>query len=226
MDRETLVANLKAATAPVNVERQRVKEEVAKALLAWMDEANVRNLAILGVINHSIEQVSIAVPSEKRAYGIELGVYFYEDYPNKKRTVMLNACTFGSFSATMKPEINYYVVVGALASKLQFIQDKIDAIDFDTLRNLEHTMYHAQHELEAFDRAIKDAEEKKHRDIIESQLIVGAKLRIGTTWKNEPIYDVIEKTTNKLIYLKNDYGSSTKKVKAIDNIINKKWEIA
>ena len=226
MDRETLVANLEAATTPVKVERQRVKEEVAKALLAWMDEANVRNLAILGVINHSIEHVSIAVPSEKRSYGIEIGVHFYKGHPNKKRTVMMNACTFGLFSATMKPEINYYVVVGALASKLQFIQDKIDAIDFDTLRNLEHTMYHAKHALVAFDIAIKDAEEKRHRDMIESQLIVGAKLRIGTTWKNEPIYDVIEKTTNKLIYLKNDYGSSTKKAKAIDNIINKKWEIA
>ena len=55
--------------------------------------------------------------------------------------------------------------------------------------------------------------------MIESQLIVGAKLRIGTTWENEPIYDVIEKTTNKLIYLKNDYGSSTKKAKAIDNLL-------
>lgn len=226
MDRETLVANLEAATAPVKAERQQVKEKVAKALLAWMDEANVSNLAILGVINHSIEHVSIAVPSEKRSYGIEIDVYFYEGYPNKKRTVTMNACTFGSFNATMKPEINYYVVVGALASKLQFIQDKIDAIDFDTLRNLEHTMYHAQHELEAFDRAIKDAEEKKHRDMIESQLIVGAKLMIGTSWKNEPIYDVIEKTTNKLIYLKNNYGSSTKKAKAIDKIINKQWEIA
>ena len=225
MDRESLVANLEAATAPAKAEHRRVKEEVAKALLAWIDEANVRNITTLGTINDSIEHVAISVPSEKRAYGIELGVYFYEDYPNKKRTVMLNACTVGSFSAIMKPEINYYVVVGALASKLQFIQDKIDAIDFDTLRNLEHTMYHAQHELEAFDRAIKDAEEKKRRDLIESQLIVGAKLRIGTRWNNEPIYDVIEKTTNKLIYLKNDYGSSTKKVKAIDNIISKKWEI-
>lgn len=30
MDRETLVANLEAATAPVKVERQRVKEEVGE----------------------------------------------------------------------------------------------------------------------------------------------------------------------------------------------------
>ena len=61
---------------------------------------------------------------------------------------------------------------------------------------------------------------------IEKRLVVGAKLRVGKNWDGSPTYDEIVRVTNKLIFLKNHYGTSTKKSYAIDKILNKKWEFA
>lgn len=138
----------------------------------------------------------------------------------------MNVGTFGSFSADMEPEVNFYIVAAALAKNLSKLQEKFDAIDFESYRIARQNYNKAKNELEKYDRDQKMAERLQREHDIEVKLVAGTKLRIGTTWKNEPIYDVIERATNKLIFLKNNYGHQTKKNEAISMILNNKWEFA
>lgn len=136
----------------------------------------------------------------------------------------MNVGTFGSFSANMKPEVNFYIVAGAIAKNLSKLQEKFDAIDFESYRIARNNYSRAKNELEKYDRDQKMAERLQSEHDIEAKLVPGTKLRVGTTWKNEPIYDVIERSTSKLIFLKNDYGRKTKKTEAINMILNNQWE--
>ena len=226
MDHETLAAAVEALGVPYHAEAEKLWATIKAKLQETLVEAGVDKIAKLKYEYGDSAKIEIEIPG--KSYGHTMTLYFYDRWNDeastKKRVVTLNVGTFGSFSATMEPEVNFYIVAGALANNLSKIQEKFDAIDFEPYNTTRRNYSKAQNELEKYDYDQKMAERLQHEHDIEVKLVPGSKLCVGTTWKNEPIYDVIERTTNKLIFLKNDYGHQTKKTEAISNILNKKWE--
>lgn len=226
MDRETLAAAVEALEVPYHTESEKLWATIKAKLQETLAEAGVDKIAKLNYNYGDSAEVEVEIPG--KSYGHTMNLYFYDRWysetSTKKRKVELNVGTFGSFDATREPEVNFYIVAGALAKNLSKLQEKFDAIDFEPYNTAHRNYSKAQNELEKYDHDQKIAERLQHEHDIEVMLVPGTKLRIGTTWKNEPIYDVIEHTTSKLIFLKNDYGRQTKKVHAIENIMRKKWE--
>ena len=228
MDRKTLAAAVDALATPYYAEADKLWATIKEKLQETLVEAGVDKIAKLNYDNGDSAEIEVEIPG--KTYGHLINLYFfdawYDEDSTKKRKVKLNVGTFGSFSATMEPEVNFYIVAGALAKNLSKLQEKFDAIDFESYRIARRNYNKAKNELEKYDHDQKMAERLQREHDIEVKLVAGTKLRIGTTWKNEPIYDVIERATNKLIFLKNDYGRQTKKTEAISMILNNKWEFA
>ena len=226
MDRTTLEAAVNALAVPYHKAAEELYATIKAKLNETLVEAGIDKIAKLKYNYGDSAEIEVERPG--KSYGHTMTLYFHERWGEEdaKRKVELNVGTFGSFSAEDEPEVNFYIVAGALAKSLSKLQEKFDAIDFKPFTTARRNYSKAKYELEKFDND-KQMEERLNREHeVEVKLVVGAKLRIGTTWKNEPIYDVIERTTNKLIFLKNDYGRQTKKTEAISNILNKKWEFA
>ena len=228
MDRETLAAAVKALEVPYHTEAEKLWATIKEKLNETLVEAGVDKIAKLEYDYGDSAKVEVMIPG--KTYGYSMTLYFYDrqydESSLKRRIVQLNVGTFGSFSSTMTPEVNFYIVAGALAKHLSSLQKKFDAIDFKPYCNARRNYSKAQYELEKFDGDQKMLERLENERAIESKLVVGAKLRIGTTWNNEPIYDEIVRVTSKLIFLKNGYGNQTKKAKVVANILSKKWEFA
>lgn len=226
MDRKTLAAEVNKLASPLTAEADKLWATIKETLQNTLVEAGVDKIAKLNYHEGFSSEIEVEIPG--KTYGHSMNLYFLNDWysedSTKKMEVKLNVGTFGSFSADMKPEVNFYIVAGALAKNLSKLQEKFDAIDFESYRIAHNNYNRARNALEKYDRDQKMAERIQHEHDIEAKLVPGTKLRIGTIWKNKPIYDVIERATNKLIFLKNNYGRQTKKNEAISNIINKKWE--
>ena len=228
MDRTTLEAAVNALVVPYHKAAEELYATIKAKLNETLVEAGIDKIAKLRY-GHG-ESAEIEVERPGKSYGDAMTLYFYERWNDagsaKKREVMLNVGTFGSFNAAMEPEVNFYIVAGAVAKSLSKLQEKFDAIDFEPYHTARRNYYRAKCELEKFDNDQQMEERLNREHEVEAKLVVGAKLRIGKTWKNEPIFDVIERVTNKLIFLKNGYGRQTKKTEAISNLLNKKWEFA
>lgn len=226
MDRETLAAAVDALAMPYRAEAEKLWSTIKEKLQETLVEAGVDKIAKLNYNYGDSAEVEIKIPG--KSYGHTMNLYFndrwYDESSKKRVVVTLNVGTFGSFDATMEPEVNFYTVAGALAKNLSKLQEKFDAIDFGPYNVARRNYSKAQNELEKFDCIAKDEEIAKKMQEIESKLVVGAKLQIGTSWKDEPIIDEVVKVTNKLIWFKNDYGSQTKKAVAIDRILGEQWE--
>ena len=226
MDRKTLAAAVDALAIPFTAEADKLWATVKEKLQETLVEAGVDKIAKLNYDNGNSAEIEVEIPG--KTYGHSMNLYFFDDWHDedstKKREVKLNVGTFGSFSAAMEPEVNFYIVAGAIAKNLSKLQEKFDAIDFESYRIARQNYNRARNELEKHDRDQKMAERLQREHDIEAKLVPGTKLRVGSTWKNEPIYDVIDRTTNKLIFLKNDYGRRTKKTEAISMILNNQWE--
>ena len=226
MDRKTLAAAVDALAIPFTAEADKLWATIKEKLQETLVEAGADKIAKLNYNKGDTAEIEVEIPG--KTYGHTMSLYFFngwndEEY-TKKREVKLNVGTFGSFSAAMEPEVNFYIVVGAIAKNLSKLQEKFDAIDFESYRIARRNYNRARNELEKHDRDQKMAERLQREHDIEAKLVPGTKLRVGTTWKNEPIYDVIDHVTNKLIFLKNDYGRRTKKTEAISMILNNQWE--
>ena len=227
MDRKTLAAAVDALATPYYTEADKLWTTIKEKLQETLVEAGVDKIAKLNYHEGYGAEIEVEIPD--KTYGHSMNLYFgscYDETSTNKMEVKLNVGTFGSFRADMKPEINFYIVAGALAKNLSKLQEKFDAIDFESYKIARNNYNRAKNELEKYDRDQKMAERIQREHDIEAKLVPGTKLRIGTTWKNEPIYDVIERATNKLIFLKNNYGRQTKKTEAISMILNNQWEFA
>lgn len=228
MDRTTLEAAVNALAVPYHKAAEELYATVKAKLNETLVEAGVDKIAKLKYNRGDSAEIEVERPG--KSYGHTMTLYFYERWNDtgstKKREVMLNVGTFGSFNAAMEPEVNFYIVAGAVAKSLSKLQEKFDAIDFEPYNTARRNYSRAKRELEKFDNDQQMEERLNREHEVEAKLVVGAKLRIGKTWKNEPIFDVIERVTNKLIFLKNGYGRQTKKTEAISNLLNKKWEFA
>ena len=225
MDRKTLAAAVDALAIPFTAEADKLWATIKEKIQETLVEAGVDKIAKLNYNNGNSAKIEVEIPGKTYDHTIDL--YFFDGWhetSDNKRKVELNVGTFGSFSAAMEPEINFYIVAGALAKNLSKLQEKFDAIDFESYRIARNNYNRAKNELEKYDRDQKMAERLQRGHDIEVKLVPGTKLRVGTTWKNEPIYDVIERSTSKLIFLKNDYGRQTKKTEAINMILNNHWE--
>ena len=225
MDRNTLAAAVDARATSYYVEADKLWATIKEKLQETLVEAGVDKIAKLNYHEGCSAEIEVEIPG--KMYGHSMNLYFFDSWHDEispKREVKLNVGTFGSFSASMKPEVNFYIVAGAIAKNLSKLQEKFDAIDFESYRIARNNYNRAKNELEKYDRDQKMAERLQRGHDIEAKLVAGTKLRVGTTWKNEPIYDVIERSTSKLIFLKNDYGRQTKKTEAINMILNNHWE--
>ena len=225
MDRNTLVAAVDAFATSYYAEADKLWATIKEKLQETLVEAGVDKIAKLNYHEGCSAEIEVEIPG--KTYGHSMNLYFFDSWHDEispKREVKLNVGTFGSFGASMKPEVNFYIVAGAIAKNLSKLQEKFDAIDFEPYRIVRQNYNRARNELEKHDRDQKMAERLQREHDIEAKLVPGTKLRVGTTWKNEPIYDVIERSTSKLIFLKNDYGRKTKKTEAINMILNNQWE--
>ena len=225
MDRNTLAAAVDALATSYYVEADKLWATIKEKLQETLVEAGVDKIAKLNYHEGCSAEIEVEIPG--KTYGHAMNLYFFDSWHDEtslKREVKLNVGTFGSFGASMKPEVNFYIVAGAIAKNLSKLQEKFDAIDFESYRIARNNYNRAKNELEKYDRDQKMAERLQCEHDIEAKLVPGTKLRVGTTWKNEPIYDVIERSTSKLIFLKNDYGRQTKKTEAINMILNNHWE--
>lgn len=225
MDRNTLAAAVDALATSYYAEADKLWATIKEKLQETLVEAGVDKIAKLNYHEGCSAEIEVEIPG--KMYGHSMNLYFFDSWHDEispKREVKLNVGTFGSFSASMKPEVNFYIVAGAIAKNLSKLQEKFDAIDFESYRIARNNYSKAKNELEKYDRDQKMAERLQSEHDIEAKLVPGTKLRVGTTWKNEPIYDVIERSTSKLIFLKNDYGRQTKKTEAINMILNNHWE--
>ncbi len=184
------------------------------------------------VINGCAEHVEIGVslPNAERGYSFDL--YFYESWgEKKKRTLKMNFGCFGSFSLDDIAAMKYCEALGCFATNLAAIENKLLASDdgkkaFTEYENARDDALRANNNVQALENEIAENARQAKMQEIEKRLVVGAKLRVGTHWNGSPAYDEIVRVTNKLIFFKNDYGTSTKKSYAIDKILNKKWEFA
>ena len=225
MDRNTLAAAVDALATSYYAEADKLWATIKEKLQETLVEAGVDKIAKLNYHEGCSAEIEVEIPG--KTYGHSMNLYFFDSWHDEispKREVKLNVGTFGSFSASMKPEVNFYIVAGAIAKNLSKLQEKFDAIDFESYRIARNNYNRARNELEKHDRDQKMAERLQREHDIEAKLVPGTKLRVGTTWKNEPIYDVIERSTSKLIFLKNDYGRQTKKTEAINMILKNHWE--
>ena len=225
MDRNTLAAAVDALATSYYAEADKLWATIKEKLQETLVEAGVDKIAKLIYHEGCSAEIEVEIPG--KTYGHSMNLYFFDSWHDEissKREVKLNVGTFGSFSASMKPEVNFYIVAGAIAKNLSKLQEKFDTIDFEPYRIARNNYSRAKNELEKYDRDQEKAERLQSEHDIEAKLVPGTKLRVGTTWKNEPIYDVIERATNKLIFLKNNYGRQTKKIEAISMILNNQWE--
>ena len=225
MDRNTLAAAVDALATSYHAEADKLWATIKEKLQETLVEAGVDKIAKLNYHEGCSAEIEVEIPG--KMYGHSMNLYFFDSWHDEispKREVKLNVGTFGSFSASMKPEVNFYIVAGAIAKNLSKLQDKFDANDFQPYRIARNNYSKAKNELEKYDRDQKMAERLQSEHDIEAKLVPGTKLRVGTTWKNEPIYDVIERATSKLIFLKNNYGRQTKKNEAVSMILNNQWE--
>ena len=225
MDRNTLVAAVDALATSYYAEADKLWATIKEKLQETLVEAGVDKIAKLNYHEGCSAEIEVEIPG--KTYGHSMNLYFFDNWHDEislKREVKLNVGTFGSFGAGMKPEVNFYIVAGAIAKNLSKLQEKFDAIDFESYRIARNNYSRAKNELEKYDRDQKMAERLQREHDIEAKLVSGTKLRVGTTWKNEPIYDVIERATSKLIFLKNDYGRQTKKTEVINMILKNHWE--
>ena len=225
MDRNTLAAAVDALATSYYAEADKLWATIKEKLQETLVEAGVDKIAKLNYHEGCSAEIEVEIPG--KTYGHSMNLYFFDSWHDEispKREVKLNVGTFGSFGASMKPEVNFYIVAGAIAKNLSKLQEKFDAIDFESYRIARNNYSKAKNELEKYDRDQKMAERLQSEHDIEAKLVPGTKLRVGTTWKNEPIYDVIERSTSKLIFLKNDYGRQTKKTEAINMILKNHWE--
>ena len=226
MDRTTLEAAVNALAVPYHKAAEELYATIKAKLNETLVEAGIDKIAKLKY-NYG-DSAEIEVERPRKSYGHTMTLYFHEHWGEEdtKRKVALNVGTFGSFSAKDEPEVNFYIVAGALAKSLSKLQEKFDAIDFKPFITARRNHSKAKYELEKFDND-KQMEERLNREHeVEVKLVAGAKLRIGYNWKKEPIYDTIANVTSKNIVLEKDYGHRTKKENAVSNILLKRWEFA
>lgn len=228
MDRETLVADLEAKNISFEEAKANIIKTIQTTIEEVLAEAGVSSIATVQV--HRDETAKIIVPRHDKQYGLDMDLYFYRDYDSKthgysRRKAQLNAGTFGSIDASDVDKINFYIVAGEVAKNLGKLQAKFDAIDFKPFYAAEDAYYRAKSALEKFDadeRAVKHEEEKNK---ILSKLIVGAKLEKGLhPYDQTPVYDTVERVTNKLVFLKNMYGTSMKKDKFVELFKSRNWK--
>ena len=227
MDHNTLVAAVDALAVPYKTEFDKIHSAIKEKIGETLVEAGVDKIAKVNYYDNDSADIEVDIPGKK--YGHKMAFYFFEKDWNLltgAKKVTLNIGTVGPFSADDKPEMNFYIVAGALAKSLPELQKKINSIDFGPYMKARHNYYAAKGELERFDRAAKNAELEKKAHEIEEKLVPGVKLRIGTSaWNNEPIVDEIVRVTNNLIFFKNPvYGSQIKKDVAVNRILEEQWE--
>ena len=226
MEREILVENLEAKKALYDEAKNAITSTIKTIIEDALKEAGVASFTKVNVRRDEAAQV--IVNRTNNSYGYDMDIYFYRNDYNDlaKRKVQLNVGTLGSTSCDDTAKINFCVVAGELAKRLGDLQSKFDKIDFKPFHDAENAYYKAKSELDAFDNEVRNKKYEEQKNAVLSKLVVGAKIRVGYDWKNEPIYDEIVKVTDKCVYRKNNFGSREKKEQVISKILSKKWELA
>ena len=225
MEREELVKNVEAAREKSKAEYQALTEKIKSVLDGVIQTAGLDNIAKVRRVTDSCAEIEVERPG--KSYGHDFDIYFHDRYDDSNRKVEMNVGTFGSFSASDKPEVDFYIVAGKFASCLEEIQSCIDNIDFKPYGDAWRASYEADRELREFDYGIKKVEEDKRKKDIELKLIPGAKIKIGTDFYGKDKIDEILKVTPKRVYFCH-YANCLNKDEVIGNFIRerKPWTFA
>ena len=159
MDRKTLAAAVDALAIPFTAEADKLWATIKEKLQETLVEAGVDKIAKLIYHEGCSAEIEVEIPG--KTYGHSMNLYFFDNWNDEislKREVKLNVGTFGSFGASMKPEVNFYIVAGAIAKNLSNLQEKFAAIDFESYRIARNNYSRAKNELEKYDRDQKMTE--------------------------------------------------------------------
>lgn len=225
MEREILVKNLEAKKAPYDEAKNAITSTIKTIIEDALKEAGVASFTKVNVRRDEVAQV--IVNRTNNSYGYDMDIYFYRNDYNDlaKRKVQLNAGTLGSTSCDDTDKINFCVVAGELAKRLGDIQSKFDKIDFKPFYDAENAYYKARFELDAFDKDVRNKKYEEQKNAVLSKLVVGAKIeKQPHPYDKTPVYDTVERVTNKLVFLKSHYGSSIKKEKFVEAFLGHNWK--
>lgn len=224
MEREELVKNVEAAREKSKVEYLALTEKIKSVLDGVVQTAGLDGLAKVRRVTDSCAEIEVERPG--KSWGHDFDIYFHDHHDGTSRKVEMNVGTFGSFSASDKPEVNFYIVAGKFAFWLDEIQSRIDTIDFKSYDDAWRASCEADRELREFDNDFKKAEEDKRKREIEMKLVPGAKIKVGTGFYGDKI-DEISKVTSKRIYFCH-YANFISKDEVIGNFIRerKPWTFA
>lgn len=226
MKREELVKNAKAAHEKSKVEYQALTEKIKSVLDGVIQTTGLDGIAKVRRVTDSCAEIEVERPG--KSWGHDFNIYFHDRYDGTNyRKVEMNVGTFGSFSASDKPEVNFYVAAGKFAFWLDEIQHRIDSIDFKPYVDACHASYNAADALRRFDNEAKKLEDMKRQSEIEMKLIPGAKIKIGIDWCGKDKIDEIVKVTPKRVYFSN-YVNCLSKGEVIRNFMrsSKAWTFA
>lgn len=225
MEREILVENLEAKKALYDEAKNAITNIIKTIIEDVLKEAGVASFTKVNVRRDEAAQV--IVNRANNSYGYDMDIYFYRNDYNDltKRKVHLNVGTLGSTGCDDTDKINYCVVAGELAKRLGDLQSKFDKIDFKPFYDAEHAYYKAKSELEAFDQDVRNKKYEEQKNAVLSKLVVGAKIeKQPHPYDKTPVYDTVERVTNKLVFLKSHYGSSVKKEKFVEAFLGHNWK--
>ena len=224
MNRKELVEAEKATGQKDAAEYKNLTEKIKSMLEMVVHSAGLDGIAKVRCVTDSCAEIEVERPG--KSWGHDFSIYFHDRYDgtNYCRKVKMNVGTFGSFSASDKPEVNFYIVAGKFASCLEEIQHCIDDIDFKTYKDAHCAFYEANRELREFDDGIARAEEEQRKKDIEAKLIPGAKIKIDVDWHGKDKIDEILKVTPKRVYFCH-YANCINKDEVIRNFIceRKPW---
>lgn len=201
MDRKMLEENVAKARDGHHAAYAALTSKIKDVLENVLHSAKLDSIAKVRRVTDACAEIEVECPGHQ--WGHDFTLYFHDRYDGAPRKVEMNVGTFGSFSASDRPEVNFYVVAGKFASCLEEIQDCFNNIDFKEYHDAWHASYDADNALRKFDADAKKAEDDKRKAEIESKLIEGAKIKVGfDCWNNTDIVDTIINVARKNIYFR------------------------
>lgn len=229
MDINALNAEIEKQSAAANAAYSALMSHIDNTLTKWVNKSGIEG-AFYRQGSHSHAEIGVKTTDENgKTHWHDFDLYFDEEWPEHTYSLKVNFGCFGSFAKEDVLCVRYCALLGFFTANLAEIENELlftpeaKAL-FKANNEISRALWKLADQKRAYEADIKRAEDEARRKAIEAKLVVGAELRVGFTWDKKPVYDEIERVTNKLIFLKKNYGSSTKKEKAIQMISDKRWE--
>lgn len=216
LEKTTLVE--KAYHEMVAYNRQVVEKWLEKL---GMPDAKIMNLA------DSYAQIGVEIDGTKRAFEL----YIRDVYGTSERELGINFPCFGTFKCDDQASIAFCQALGFFAHNMKDVEKDLAKCaeakklhdDYWTLRN---ELWHLNEKKHMIEREAEEAARQAKLDLIASKIIPGAKIRIGWTWDKKPLYDEIDRVSEKCFWRKHGYGCRERIKDAVSKIFSDVWAFA